>query len=140
MSLDWTSRCIFQYTHKKGIESSVLILIFFSVYIHMKGVYKQWVRARMWFNPLSVNSTKWSTTFKQLVGPCRRIVWACLANVGAGAQRLNVKSIVMQINRTHFNFLSRIFPEVTSYCGPLILEIVLLCVKFFSKYSSNPHL
>ena len=30
------------------------------------------------FNPLNVNPTKWSNTFKQFLGKSRRIVWVCL--------------------------------------------------------------
>ena len=57
-----------------------------AVAFHIETSHLIWTRNQMaglcmkfnlgfkWFNPLSVNFTKWSNTLKQLVGCCRRIV------------------------------------------------------------------
>ena len=37
-------------------------------------------------NPLNVNPTKWSNTFKQLVGKSRQIIWVCLTILKRGCK------------------------------------------------------
>ena len=36
------------------------------------------ISRRFYFIPLSAKFTKWSSTLKQFIGCCRRIVWVCL--------------------------------------------------------------
>ena len=41
-------------------------------------------------NLLSANPTKWSSTLKQFVGFCRRIVWVCLTILWVGTEKVKV--------------------------------------------------
>ena len=63
-------------------------------------------------NPLSANPTKWSSTIKQFVGFCRRIIWVCLTILW-GWHLKGFREIFIASSLTHFEPMFSFIPVLS---------------------------